>query len=286
MMRLFLPESYEDIKAKWIFILGLLFFMFFFFLAAVGIMLESGGAPSRDVPFLPPSGKHPLGTDDLGYDVLDLLVRSTPTSLMVGLLGALFSVFIGTAVGMAAGYVRGVWGEVFSGFIDVVLLVPMLPFMVLLTAYLGPGIGNMVLAIACLGWCATARAVRAKVLQLRENLFVEALECLGYSQTRILWAHLLPNVSDVVSARFVLSVAGAMLSEAALSFMGLGDPVRPSWGKMMHFAFHRGGFVNGLWHWYLPPGLCITACTLGFVLLGLSWEKAAQKDVSLDQWIR
>jgi hypothetical protein len=124
-----------------------------------------------------------------------------------------------------------------------------------------------------IGWCSTARTVRARVLQLREAPFMEALAALGFTRTRIVVCHLLPNLSDVVSAKFVLSVAGAMLSEAALSFMGLGDPVRTSWGRMMHFAFQRGGRVRqwplellpapGTLHHRMYPGVRFLGALLG-----------------------
>jgi peptide/nickel transport system permease protein len=236
----------------------------------------------RSLPFQSPSWDHPLGTDDLGWDLLSLLVRSAPISLLIGLGAGVVAVVIGTAMGLVAGYGRGAGGELFSGVIDVVLLIPMLPFMLLLVATLGPSMENIILAVALLGWCPTARAVRARVLQLREAPFVEALTALGLTRARILVRHVLPNVSEIVSAKFVLSIAGAMLSEAALSFMGFGDPIRPSWGRMMHHAFQRGGFANGLWNWYLPPGLCISACALGFILLGLWWEKRSEIKTSVE----
>ncbi|MFH1153874.1 MAG: ABC transporter permease [Pseudomonadota bacterium] len=228
---------------------------------------------TRTIPFQPPSVTHLLGTDDMGYDILASLLAAGNLSLAIGVSAALISVIIGTVAGMLAGFLERPWAGVATGAIDVVLLIPMLPFMMVLAAYLGTQVHNVILAIALIGWCGTARAVRARVAQLRETPFIEALEALGLTRTRILFYHVLPNVREVVSAKFVLSVAGAMLSESALSFMGLGDPVRMSWGRMVHDAFQRGGFANGLWNWYLPPGLCITLCTMGFVFLGLYVEK-------------
>lgn len=231
----------------------------------------------RDAPFLSPSWPHPLGTDDMGRDILTGLMTAGRMSLLIGVSAACAAVVTGTAVGLAAGYARGLAGEFFTGAIDAVLLVPVLPLLVILAAYLGPNSFNIIIVIACIGWCATARAIRAKTLQLREAPFVEALKGLGFSKTRIVFRHLLPNVTEIVSAKFVLSVASAMISEASLGFLGLGDPYRPSWGKMVHDAFQRGGFAGGFWNWYLPPGLCITLCTMGFVLLGFYWE---QKDAA------
>lgn len=248
---------------------------------AAGIWVASLDATElkhRGIAYQPPSWTHPLGTDDMGYDLLTSLCAAGQISLMIGIGAAGISVLIGTVVGLLAGFLGRPWRELLTGLIDSVLLIPMLPFMMLLAAYLGQHILNIILAIALIGWCSTARAVRARVMQLREMPFIEALTALGLTQRRIIFCHVLPNVAEIVSAKFVLSVAGAMLSESALSFMGLGDPVRLSWGKMVHDAFERGGFANGLWNWYLPPGLCITLCTLGFVFLGLYGEQQARGD--------
>lgn len=248
--------------------------LLFFAIVTIGADLLALYPPRfRDMPFLTPSWPHPLGTNDLGQDILTVLMAAGRVSLTIGIAAAIVSVLIGTTVGLLAGFFRGVSGEIFTGAIDAVLLIPVLPLLVILAAYLGPSSFNIVWVIACIGWCSTARAVRAKVLQLRETPFVEALKALGFSGRRILFFHLLPNVSEIVSAKFVLSVAGAMISEASLGFLGFGDPLRPSWGKMIHDAFQRGGFANGLWNWYLPPGICITLCTMGFVLLGFYWEQ-------------
>jgi len=224
-------------------------------------------------PFQPPSMTHPLGTNDMGYDILTELFHASRVSMAIGVLAAWISVFIGGTLGILSGYFRGLIGEALTGIIDIFLLIPVLPLMVVLAAYLGQHWWNIVLVISLLGWCSTARAVRSKVLQLRETLFVEALKALGISHRRIVVRHMVPHVFEILSAKFILAVAGAMLSEAALAFIGLGDPSKTSWGMMMHYAFKRGGFVNGMWYWYLPPGLCIGVCTLGFILLGMHLEK-------------
>jgi peptide/nickel transport system permease protein len=236
-------------------------------------MLNPAVVKHRGLAYLPPSWSHPLGTDDMGYDLLISLCTAGRISLLIGIGAAGIAVFLGTVIGLLAGFLRKPWANLLTGFIDSVLLIPMLPFMILLAAYLGQHILNVILAIALIGWCSTARAVRSRVMQLREMPFVEALTSLGLKDRRIIFCHLLPNIVEIISAKFVLSVAGAMLSESALSFLGLGDPVRLSWGKMVHDAFERGGFAGGLWNWYLPPGLCITLCTLGFVFLGLYGEQ-------------
>lgn len=260
-------------NGKWMLRVGLGILLFFTGIAIAADFLALFPPHFRGTPFLPPSWRHPLGTNDLGQDMLSALMVSGRVSLSIGVTAAIVTVFIGTFMGLLAGFSRRAGGEIFTGAIDAVLLIPVLPLLVILTAYLGPSSFNIILVIAGIGWCSTARAVRAKVLWLRETEFVEALKALGFSGRRILFFHLLPNVSEIVSAKFVLCVASAMISEASLGFLGFCDPQRPSWGKMIHDAFQRGGFANGLWNWYLPPGICITLCTMGFVLLGFYREQ-------------
>ncbi len=262
--------------AKWTLWSGMAILLFFVLVSAGADLLPLCPLSFRDAPFLPPSWNHPLGTDDLGQDILTSLVYAGRVSIVVGTAAAVASVFLGTVAGLFAGYLRGAWGEFFTGIIDAVLLIPVLPLLAVLAGYLGQSVFNIVLAIACVGWCPTARAVRARVLQLRETEFVEALAALGFSPGRIVFFHLLPNVSEIVSAKFVLAAAGAMVSEASLSFLGFGDPGLPSWGKMIHYAFQRGGFSNGLWNWYAPPGACISLCAAGFALLGLYRERKSE----------
>jgi peptide/nickel transport system permease protein len=230
-----------------------------------------------DLPYLPASEIHLLGTNDMGYDILTELIHAGRISLSIGILAAVISVCLGGGIGIFSGYFRGLSGELFTGIIDIFLLIPMLPLMVVLASYLGQSWWNIALAISILGWCSTARAVRSKVLQLRETLFVEALKGLGISTRRILIYHMVPHIFEIIAAKFVLAVAGAMLSEAALSFIGLGDPSAISWGTMIHYAFTRGGFSGGMWYWYLPPGLCICLCALGFIMIGMHFESMKRK---------
>jgi len=228
-------------------------------------------APGR--PFLPPSPEHPLGTNDIGQDIFSELLYGARISLLTGFLAAFVSVVIGTLVGITAGYRGGLIDEILMGLTDVMLIIPGLPLMIILAAYLKPSFWNIVIIIGLLWWPGTARVVRSQVLSLREAGYVEASRIMGAGDRWIILNHILPNVMPIVLAKFNLAVAGAMLTEASLSFLGLGDPMAKSWGMMLHYAFSRGGFINGLWWWYLPPGLCIALCVLGFTLLSFSFEE-------------
>lgn len=259
--------------------MGLLILATFCGIALLADLLSPHLITSSHQPYMSPSWEHPLGTNDMGYDIFSELLHASRVSLIIGILAAFVSIIIGTMVGLLSGYYKGMTSEAITGVIDIFLLIPVLPVMVILAAYLGASIWNIIFVIAILGWCSTARVVRARVLQLREMPFVESLRALAIPGYRILVGHVLPNTSEVIAAKFVLAVAGAMLAEAALSFLGLGDPAMVSWGGMMHYAFKRGGFVNGMWYWYLPPGLCIAACAMGFLFLGLYFESRANKEV-------
>jgi peptide/nickel transport system permease protein len=260
---------------------GIGILLIFLVVTVLGPQVAPHSLADTDRPFLTLSRNHLLGTNDMGVDLLSELIHAGRVSLAIGTLAAAISVTVGVIIGILAGYFRGVAGQLFTSVIDICLLIPMLPLMVVLAAYLGQGWWNIVLAISLVGWCATARAVRAKVLQLREARFVEALKGVGIPTRRILSDHMLPHVMEIVAAKFILAVAGAMLSEAALAFIGLGDPAHSSWGMMVHYAFKRGGFAGGMWWWYLPPGICIGLCTLGFILMGMHFESIKRRPVDL-----
>lgn len=249
---------------------GFVILLFFGFVALAGPFFAPYDPKKTDMPFLHPSALHFFGTDDMGYDLFSEWIHAARTSLLIGLLSACISVFVGGGIGIVGGYMKGWAGETVSGLIDVFLLIPMLPLMVVTASYLGPGYINTIFVIGLLCWCSTARAVMMKVRQLRNAPFVETLKVLGFSKTKIIVSHIVPHISDVVAAKFTASVAAAIASEAALSFIGLGDPSVLSWGGMIHYAFHRGGFSNALWAWFLPPGLSICLCALGFLL---AWGK-------------
>lgn len=232
------------------------------------------------IPYRQPDAEHLLGTNDLGQDVFSELIYASRVSLTVGFLAAIISVVIGVLAGLIAGYFRGIIEEILMGVTDVFLLIPGLPLMIILAAYLSPSMWNIILVVGLLWWCSTARVVHSRVLQVRELQFIESTRALGYSNVYIIFRHVLVNAKEVIFAKFTLAVASAMLSEASLSFLGLGDPFNISWGEMIHFAFSRGGFANDMWWWYMPPGLMICVCVLAFIMAGME-KKSDSKLVEL-----
>lgn len=223
--------------------------------------------------FLRPSATHLLGTNDVGQDIFSELLYGARNSLLVGFASALLSVSVGTVVGLVAGFRKGVLDDLLMGATDVFLVMPMLPLAILVSVYLGPSTWNLILVIGLLWWPSTARVIRSQVLSIRESGYVESARALGAGDLWLMRRHVLPNVLPVLMAKFVLTVAVAMLMDASLSFLGLGDPVAKSWGMTLRYAFLRGGFVNGLWWWYVPPGLAIGLCILSLALISFSIEE-------------
>lgn len=209
-----------------------------------------------------------LGTDHVGADLWTQLVYGARISLIIGILAAVMAVAIGTFIGLVSGYLAGKIDEFFMRAADVFLSVPTLPILIILSAFLGKHIGNIVLLVAAFSWMTTSRVVRSQTLSLKQRAFVEAARAAGAGSRYIMVTHLLPNVFPMVVANTVLMMPVAILYEAALSFLGLGDPRIPTWGRMLQNARAFGAFTDLAWWWLIPPGLAITLLTLSFTLIG------------------
>ncbi len=224
-------------------------------------------------PFEKPSSRHWLGTNDIGQDILSEIIAGTRVSLSIGVLAACIAIAIGTAVGITAGYLGGMADVIMMRFVDIVLVIPFLPLMILLAAYLGPSFWNLVIVIGALVWARPARVIRAQVLSLRSRGYVQAARSMGAGKGHILYRHILPGVLPLGLAQFVLAASSTILIEASLSFLGLGDPLRKSWGSVLYYAQVRGAFLSGAWLWWvLPPGLLITLSVMAFAFAGYSFE--------------
>lgn len=251
---------------------GIVLLAVMFILAVFGPMLfpfqSSVTALSADQILRAPSAQHWLGTDDMGRDVFRALLFGARISLFVGLMATAISIVVGTLVGLVSGYYRSFVSTLLMRVTDVFLSIPVTPLIIVLAAVFGQSITITILVIGFTSWPSTARIVRSQVLSIRERMYIERIRNLGASDFRLLTRHVLPNVLPLIYANTVLVIAGSILSEATLAFLGLGDPVNVSWGTMLHYAFVSGSLGRGAWWYIIPPGLGILLIVLGFTLAG------------------
>lgn len=253
--------------------LGLVLVALFVLVAVFADIITPHSPWMRFEPYEKPSKDHWLGTNDIGNDILSELIYGTRASLIVGVGAAAIATLLGLLIGLVSGYFKGAVDEWLMGITDIFLMIPRIPLIIILAAFLKSSFWIIMLALGFLWWTSTARIVRSRTLQVREMDFVASSKCLGFKNRYILLSDILPNIFPVVVPKFMLTVATAMISEASLSFLGLGDPSMKSWGLMINFAFIKGGLINEMWWWYLSPGVCIILFVFSIVLLGFSFEE-------------
>jgi peptide/nickel transport system permease protein len=216
--------------------------------------------------FAPPSAAHLLGTDNFGRDLLSRLMWGSRESLLVGFTAVFIAAGLGVPIGLVSGYFRGPIDTFFMRLADVFLAFPAILLAIAMVAILGPSEVNAMIAIGIVSWPAYARVVRATVLAVREELFVEAARAAGSPNARIITRHVLPNVLSPVLVMATLGIGTAIVAEASLSFLGLGaQPPTPSWGATLNSGLQYVGQDSGLSTY---PGLCIFLTVLGFNLFG------------------
>lgn len=213
-----------------------------------------------------PTEAHRLGTDPLGRDVLSRIIYGARVSVLVGVTTVGICFAIGTLLGLLAGYYGGILDEAIMRVVDILLAFPGILLAIALTAILGPSLRNVILALCVMGWVGYARIVRAQVLSLRESEFVLAARALGVRDARLLVRHILPNILAPLIVEATFGMAGAILAEAGLSFLGLGtQPPTPSWGSMLNEGRQ---FLFVAPHMTLAPGVAIMAVVMGLNFLG------------------
>jgi peptide/nickel transport system permease protein len=213
-----------------------------------------------------PSALHPFGLDELGRDIFARILAGARISFFVGVVVVGISASLGTAIGAVAGYIGGAVDDAISRVVDTLLAFPGLLLAIAVVAVLGPSLINVVLALTLIGWVGYARLVRGQTLRAREFEYVQAARALGASTGEILWRHIVPTVLPAVVVQATLGMAGAIVGEASLSFLGLGvQPPTPSWGTMLNGG--RAHLLDAP-HLTVLPGLAIAGLVLGFNALG------------------
>jgi len=214
----------------------------------------------------PPSGRHPLGTDDLGRDLLSRIIYGTRVSLLVGFVAVGIAIIIGSVIGLLSGYFGGWLDALTMRFVDIMLCFPTFFLILMVIAFLEPNIWNVMAVIGLTGWPGLTRLVRGECLSVREREFIQAAKALGLSNMRVMFVHLLPNVMAPVLVTATLGIGGAILTESALSFLGLGvQPPTPSWGNILTAG---KDYITVAWWLSLYPGLAILITVLAYNLLG------------------
>jgi len=224
-------------------------------------------------PFERPGEDHILGTDQVGRDIYSQLIWGTRISLMVGLFASAFSVAIGTAIGLLSGYLRGPIDTVMMRITDLFITLPSIPLMMILAAIIGRSVWNIILVIAITGWTGTARMVRAQTLSIKERPYVEAARSIGARDSQIMFRHILPNIIPLIFANAIVGIVNAILAESGLSFLGLGDPTKPSWGLILRYANEAGAMATGRLWFIIPPGICIMLIAIGFAFSSYSLDQ-------------
>lgn len=222
----------------------------------------------------PPSAQHPLGTTALGQDIFAQLLYGVRLTLLVGLASGAIATLIGTTMGLSAAYFGGRTSDVINLITNVILVLPGLPLLIVVSAFLrGAGVWAIILVIALTGWPWGARVLRSQALTLRDRDFVHAAVMTGETPARIIFKEMLPNLAGIIAANFFSTALYAVLSEASLSFLGIGDVSKVTWGTMLYWAQAKQALLQGSWLWVAAPGLGIALLGTAFALLNFGIDE-------------
>ena len=230
------------------------------------------GVERSVIRLAPPTARNWLGTTNQGMDVLSQLLWGSRVALVVGLLSALGSVLLGTLVGLCSGYFGGWVDEVLMRLTDVAFGIPFLPFAMVVVSIAKPGLALVIVLVIFFLWRTTARVIRSQVLSLKTRPFVWAARAAGAGHGKILFRHIAPNVLPISFLYIAIGVQTGVMLEAALSFLGFGDPRVLSWGIMLNAAFQAGA-MRTAWWWVLPPGLALSALVISVFMITRAYEE-------------
>ncbi len=263
-----LTDIYETLGRNWKFLFGFGLLVAIIVLGLLPSVLRIPFPAFGTVPaFKAPSPQHPLGTDGLGRDLLVVLLYSVRTSLYIGFLAGTFGTLLGLLIGLSSGYKAGIVDDVLRSLIDVFLVIPLWPILILVSASVRSlTIPMMAGLLAAFSWMGSARTIRSQVLSLKEREFINIARLSGQRTFHILFSEIFPNMIPFVAAGFMISVTGAILAEVSLEVIGLGPPKAISIGLMLYWAQQYSATVKGWWWWSIPP---ITVLVLLFTSLFL-----------------
>lgn len=224
----------------------------------------------------PPTAEHPLGTNSLGRDLLSQWIFGARVSVLVGVFSGFAVMFIGTVVGLTAGYYKGKVDLVLMRVVDILYGIPATPLILVLALFYGNSVWVILFAYVLVLWRTMARLIRVQTMSLSERPFVKSARAAGASNFRIMFIHILPNLLPLVFIQTTFTVSLAIVLEAGISFLGVGAEL--SWGSMLQLAFQTGA-IGRAWWWVIPPGISITALVLAFFFLSRSLEDISNPEV-------
>lgn len=253
---------------------GVVIVGFFTLLAIVGPMLFHHPNAFTGDPLAGPSGAHLLGTNQTGQDVLAQLVVSARDTLTIGVAAGLIATAVSILVGVGGGFAGGLLDEGLSLLSNIFLVLPQLPLVIVVSAYVGhSGVWALILVIALTSWAASARILRAQTLSLRSRDYVLAARAGAEPAWRIVLLEVIPNELPIIVSQFIYATIAAILTQATLSFLGLADPGQLTWGNMLYLAQNDNALDSGAWWWFVPPGLCIALVGAGLGMLNFGLDE-------------
>jgi len=252
-------------------IAGLIILIIFLIVAAFPQLFTSYARKDSFGPWLSPCADHILGTNSLGYDVFTELIYGTRSTLIIALASSLLTLFFGFVIGILSAQ-KGIVGIIFDGLTNIFALLPRLVAMIVLSGFLGDTLLNMILLISGLSWVPIARAVRAKVININSKEYIEICKLYGFSRLHTAIYHVLPNLKDILLAKFLVGITSCIMMESTLSFLGFGDTYYLTWGVMINFARSRGALIRGAYNYLLSPCICIMLLSLAFYFISLYIE--------------
>jgi peptide/nickel transport system permease protein len=256
-------------------VVGLVILIFFTIIAIIGPWIEPYSTTQQVGPvYAPPSSRHLLGLDDGGIDMLSEVIAGARVSMLVGFSAAAVAMLLGGGIGLLSGYFGNKTDIVLMRITDYFLVIPDVPLMIVAAAVFGRSLLNIVLIIGLIYWTSTARLIRAQVKSVRERVYVKRARALGGGHSRLLWKHITPQVAPLLVANTVLTIAIAIFAETYISFLGLGDPSKISWGRLIQNSLTGGAVFHKAWWAIIPPGLCVTVVILAATMMGQAMEDA------------
>ena len=273
-----LTRRLRAVRRNWKLSIGLSLILFLILFGLIGsLFVAPGEAEVSAAPFSsPPTLQYPLGTDNVGRNILALMVYGIPTSLEIGLIAGFVGTFVGTLLGLLTGYFRGIADTIIRSAADVMLTIPSLMILVVLASYFRTTTVELTaLIVAVFAWPGPTRAIRAQTLAMRERAFVRVAKLCGRSDLAIIIWEIMPNLMPYIAAGMVGSVAGGILASVGIQLLGLGPLFTPNLGMILQFAFSGSALYQGMWWWWGPPTFALIILFIGLFLVSLALDEYA-----------